>query len=205
MSHAARKDPVAVTSATIVSIGKLNSLVKGVAKRPRTGIELAIFRLQGKHHYPLSHQALTVSLIPHVLSHISYTIPPPAPISPSFPFTTQHTSMSYVHIDYLRFILRHHKIYISCSKHNFCFSHLHLYFWLNIIVHYFDVLFYFQRHVYSALSQIAKHNVDLAEMVVEAEIFPSVLSGLKDPDEYVKKNTATLIREIAKHTPEVRI
>lgn len=24
-----------------------------------------------------------------------------------------------------------------------------------------------------------------------------------DPDEYVKKNVATLIREIAKHTPEV--
>jgi len=40
-------------------------------------------------------------------------------------------------------------------------------------------------------------------MVVEADIFPSVLTSLKDPDEYVKKNTATLIREIAKHTPEV--
>ena len=25
-----------------------------------------------------------------------------------------------------------------------------------------------------------------------------------DPDEYVRKNVATLIREIAKHTPEVR-
>jgi len=61
-----------------------------------------------------------------------------------------------------------------------------------------------QRQVFSALSQIAKHNVDLAEMVVEADIFPSVLTSLKDPDEYVKKNTATLIREIAKHTPEVK-
>jgi len=60
-----------------------------------------------------------------------------------------------------------------------------------------------QRQVFSALSQIAKHNVDLAEMVVEADVFPSVLTCLKDPDEYVKKNTATLIREIAKHTPEV--
>jgi 3-methyladenine DNA glycosylase AlkD len=40
-------------------------------------------------------------------------------------------------------------------------------------------------------------------MVVEAEIFPAVLTCLKDPDEYVKKNVATLIREIAKHTPEV--
>lgn len=62
-----------------------------------------------------------------------------------------------------------------------------------------------QRQVFSALSQIAKHSVDLAEMVVEAEIFPAVLTCLKDPDEYVKKNVATLIREIAKHTPEVRL
>lgn len=40
-------------------------------------------------------------------------------------------------------------------------------------------------------------------MVVEAEIFPVVLTCLKDSDEYVKKNAATLIREIARHTPEV--
>ncbi len=65
--------------------------------------------------------------------------------------------------------------------------------------------FCFQRQVFSALSQIAKHSVDLAEMVVEAEIFPAVLTCLKDVDEYVKKNVATLIREIAKHTPEVSI
>ena len=62
-----------------------------------------------------------------------------------------------------------------------------------------------QRQVFSALSQIAKHNVDLAEMVVEADIFPRVLTSLKDVDEYVKKNTATLIREISKHTPEVSL
>jgi 3-methyladenine DNA glycosylase AlkD len=53
------------------------------------------------------------------------------------------------------------------------------------------------------LSQISKHTVELAELVVEAEIFPTVLSSLRDPDEYVQKNAATLIREIAKHTPEV--
>ena len=46
-------------------------------------------------------------------------------------------------------------------------------------------------------------SVELAEMVVEAEIFPSVLTCLKDNDELVVKNTATLIREIAKHTPEL--
>ncbi len=60
-----------------------------------------------------------------------------------------------------------------------------------------------QRQVFSALSQIAKHSVDLAEMVVEAEIFPASFACLKDSDEYVKKNCATLIREVAKHTPEV--
>ncbi len=60
-----------------------------------------------------------------------------------------------------------------------------------------------QRQVFSALSQIAKHSVDVAEMVVEAEIFPATLVCLKDPDEYVRKNVATLIREITKHTPEV--
>ena len=86
--------------------------------------------------------------------------------------------------------------------------------------------------MFSALSQIAKHSVDLAEMVVEAEIFPAVLNCLKgirmkycfkdqtvisillkllflslftDSDEYVCKNVATLIREIAKHTPEVSL
>lgn len=59
--------------------------------------------------------------------------------------------------------------------------------------------------MYSALAQIAKHSVDLAEMVVESEIFPAVLTSLKDPDEYVKKNVATLMREISRHTPEVSL
>ena len=50
------------------------------------------------------------------------------------------------------------------------------------------------------MSQIAKHSVDLAEVVVEAEIFPRILLCLKDVDEYVRKNAATCIREIARHT-----
>jgi 3-methyladenine DNA glycosylase AlkD len=41
-------------------------------------------------------------------------------------------------------------------------------------------------------------------MVVEAEIFPAAFACLNDSDEYVKKNCATLIREIVKHTPEVK-
>ena len=60
------------------------------------------------------------------------------------------------------------------------------------------------RQVCSALAQIAKHSVDLAENIVEAEIFPKIFSLLKkDSDMIVKKNAATLIREIAKHTPEL--
>lgn len=60
-----------------------------------------------------------------------------------------------------------------------------------------------KRQVCSCLSQIAKHSVELAELVVEAEIFPAVLERLKDTDTIVKKNAATLVREIAKHTPEL--
>jgi hypothetical protein len=80
-----------------------------------------------------------------------------------------------------------------------------------------------KRQVFSALSQISKHSVELAEMVNEAEIFPAILKSLKgahyitlwyipegvivciDCDEYVQKNVATLIREISKHSPEVGI
>jgi hypothetical protein len=59
------------------------------------------------------------------------------------------------------------------------------------------------HQVCCALSQIAKHSVDLAEVVVGAEIFPKILTCLKFPDEFVKKHAATVVREIAKHTPEL--
>jgi len=36
-----------------------------------------------------------------------------------------------------------------------------------------------KRQVCSALAQIAKHSVDLAEVVVEAEVFPKLLTCLK--------------------------
>merc|ERR1712216_890100 len=60
-----------------------------------------------------------------------------------------------------------------------------------------------KRQVCSCLAQIAKHSVDLAEVVVEAEIFPNILNCLKDNDTFVRKNAATCIREVAKHTPEL--
>ena len=50
----------------------------------------------------------------------------------------------------------------------------------------------------SCLANISKHAVELAEVVVEAEIFPKILYRLKDNDMLVKKFAATCIREIAK-------
>lgn len=49
-----------------------------------------------------------------------------------------------------------------------------------------------------SLSQIAKHSVDLAEVVVGAEIFPKILTCLKFPDEFVK---VWVIRKSAATTP----
>ena len=51
---------------------------------------------------------------------------------------------------------------------------------------------------------MAKHTVDLAETVVDGELFPSVTKCLKDEDGYVRKNAATLICEISKHSAEVK-
>lgn len=45
--------------------------------------------------------------------------------------------------------------------------------------------------------------MDLAEVVAEAEVFPRILNCLKDLDNQVRKNAATCIREIAKHTAEL--
>lgn len=55
----------------------------------------------------------------------------------------------------------------------------------------------------SCLAQISKHAVELADVVVEAEIFPKILNCLKDIDPLVRKNAATCIREIAKQSPEL--
>ena len=56
--------------------------------------------------------------------------------------------------------------------------------------------------VWSWLTHISKHSVDLAEVVVEAEIFPNILNCLKD-SVMVRKNAAMCIREVSKHTPEL--
>ena len=54
-----------------------------------------------------------------------------------------------------------------------------------------------KRQVCAALGQVAKHSVDLAETVVEAEVFPAILACLKDVDGFVRKHAATAIREVA--------
>ena len=55
-----------------------------------------------------------------------------------------------------------------------------------------------KRQVCNCLGYIARHTIDLAENVVEAEIFPKILYRLKDQDPLVRKFAATCIREIAK-------
>ncbi|KAJ3199753.1 Sperm-associated antigen 6, partial [Entophlyctis luteolus] len=52
---------------------------------------------------------------------------------------------------------------------------------------------------------IAKHSVDLPELRPWSmgKFSPNALNCLKDIDPYVRKNSATLICEIAKHTPEL--
>ncbi len=54
-----------------------------------------------------------------------------------------------------------------------------------------------KRQVCSCLAMVAKHSVDLAEVVVEAEVFPRILNCLKDTDSLVKKNAATCVREVS--------
>ncbi|GBG87410.1 hypothetical protein CBR_g45467 [Chara braunii] len=45
--------------------------------------------------------------------------------------------------------------------------------------------------------------VYLLQVVVEAEVFPKIFTCLKDADLVVRKNAGTMIREVAKHTPEL--
>ena len=63
-----------------------------------------------------------------------------------------------------------------------------------------------KRQVCCAPAQIAKHSVDMAEVVVEAEVFPKILTCLKFPDELVRKHAATVVREVSStFLPAVRL
>nr|CAD7403186.1 unnamed protein product [Timema cristinae] len=60
-----------------------------------------------------------------------------------------------------------------------------------------------KRQALSALASVAKHSVDLAELVVEAEVFPQVFVHLAHPDELVARSAAFVVREVTKHTLEL--
>jgi len=55
-----------------------------------------------------------------------------------------------------------------------------------------------KRQVCSCLANISRHTADLAEIVVDNDIFPKILYRLKDNDTLVRKYAAICIREIAK-------
>lgn len=50
------------------------------------------------------------------------------------------------------------------------------------------------------MANIARHTIDLAEIVVDNDIFPKILYRLKDSDNLVRKYAAICIREIAKQS-----
>lgn len=54
-----------------------------------------------------------------------------------------------------------------------------------------------------ALSQVAKHNLDLAESITEAAVFPKALTCLLHPDTTVCAAAAALVREVVKHSAEL--
>jgi len=60
-----------------------------------------------------------------------------------------------------------------------------------------------KRQVCSCLAQISKHTQELAEEVVNHNIFPRIFTLLKDQDQIVRKNAATCIREIAKQSSDL--
>lgn len=47
------------------------------------------------------------------------------------------------------------------------------------------------------------HSIDLAEDVVEAEIFPRIFNCLKDEDVEIRRNAAACICNIAKHSVDL--
>lgn len=53
------------------------------------------------------------------------------------------------------------------------------------------------------LSSIAKHSVELAEVVVAADVFPKVFLSLKDTDPQVRRNAAIVVREVCKQNPQL--
>lgn len=51
-----------------------------------------------------------------------------------------------------------------------------------------------------SLAQVAKHNLDLAETVVEADVLPNMLTCLRFPDAAVQSAAMQVVREVVKHS-----
>lgn len=62
-----------------------------------------------------------------------------------------------------------------------------------------------KKQILCTLANVAEHNLELAEMVVNENIFPTVLIHLGHDSIYVRKQAARLVQEIAKQSLEVRI
>jgi len=72
LSQTARKAAVAVASATIFRIVKLNNLLKGVAKVTTDGNPTRNFQITRQTPYPLSHQASTLDIVLHYILNYHY-------------------------------------------------------------------------------------------------------------------------------------
>jgi hypothetical protein len=78
---------------------------------------------------------------------------------------------------------------------------MYMYIYIYICMYmYIYIYTYIYIYIYIHKKQ---HSVDLAEVVVEAEIFPTILNCLRDVDTMVRKHAAMCIREVSKHTPEL--
>lgn len=62
-----------------------------------------------------------------------------------------------------------------------------------------------QCQVLSALGCIAKHSSELAEAIIESQVFPQAFHHVIYPDESIAKAAAVLIRETCKHSLKVSL
>lgn len=60
-----------------------------------------------------------------------------------------------------------------------------------------------KKQIFCTLANVAEHNCELAEIVVNENIFPTVLIHLGHDSVFVQKQAARLVQEIAKQSLEV--
>lgn len=59
------------------------------------------------------------------------------------------------------------------------------------------------RQVVRCLSAVAKHNIELAEYVIDGDVFPGLWACFKSTDVLLKKASAELVANIVKHSAEL--